>query len=502
MKTPGPDEQFDQGAAGPPRGVRTMAIVRWALVALMGLIAVGSVMSYYGGFGGRTSAGSHAGDKLYYCPMHPQIVQDHPGECPICSMTLVPKPQGPVKPSATMQPQTAVGKYYCPMHPHITSDDPNAKCDLCGGMKLVPRPANGPPAAASRVPGLVPIDLPIERVQKIGIRTERVTRQSLMGEFRAVGVVEADERGLASISARFSGWIEQLLVSETGQRVKRGQPLATIYSPEVLQAQQELLTALGWTASGTSPALPHHETTAPLGGLVADARQRLELLGISPQEIEAVVRSRKPHKAIAIRSPVDGHVIGKQAVMGMSVSPGMPLFEVANLSNVWVVAEIYESDLKRVRVGQPARFQVSAYPGETFSGKVKFLSPTLDAGSRTLRARLEFRNRPGPAGLRLLPGMFGNVLLDVPATAGLLVPSEAVVDTGDVQYVFVAHPGGHFEPRRVKIGARLEDRMEITQGLSEGETVVTTANFLIDSESRLRAAIEGQSAPIPEQPAR
>ena len=388
------------------------------------------------------------------------------------------------------------------MHPHVTSDDPNAKCDPCGGMKLVPRPATDAGAAAqapsSPVPGLVPLDIPIERVQKIGVRTARVTRQSVMGDFRTVGVVEADERGLASISPRFSGWIEQLLVSETGQRVKRGQPLATIYSPEVLQAQQELLTALGWTSRPTDPSLPHHDSTAPLEGLVADARHRLELLGISAQEIDAIVKTRKPHRAIAIRSPVDGHVIAKNAVLGMSVSPGVPLFEVADLSNVWVVAEIYESDLSRIRVGQPARFEVSAYPEETFSGKVKFLYPTLDTSSRTLRARLEFRNRPGPAGLKLRPGMYGSVLLDLPATTGLMVPSEAVVDTGDVQYVFVAHPGGHFEPRRVKVGARLEDRMEIAQGLSEGETVVTTANFLIDSESRLRAAIEGQSPPASE----
>jgi membrane fusion protein, copper/silver efflux system len=493
-----------------PKGVRTMSLVRWALVALVGLIATGSVLSYFGFGFGASHSGSLAGAKLFYCPMHPQIVQDHPGECPICNMTLVPKPEGPVTPSATMQPAKAdaggvqaaqpgkigPGKFYCPMHPQVSSDDPNAKCDLCGGMKLVPKPAGaapaaGAPPAAAPLPGLVPVDIPLERVQKIGVRTEKVTRQSLVGDLRTSGVVEANERGLANISPRFSGWIEELHVSETGQAVKRGQSLATIYSPEVLQAQQELLTALGWSGRPAASALPHHGESAPMEGLVADARHRLELLGISAQEIEAIVRNRKPQRAIAIRSPVAGHVIAKNAVAGMSVSPGLPLFEVADLSTVWVIAEVYESDLKRVRVGQPARFEVTAYPGETFSGKVKFTHPTLDSSSRTLRVRVEFRNRPGAAGLKLRPGMYGNVLLDLPATTGLMVPADALVDTGDLQYVFVAKPGGRFEPRRVKPGARMEDRIEVLEGLAEGETVVTTANFLIDSESRLRAAVEG-----------
>ncbi len=235
---------------------------------------------------------------------------------------------------------------------------------------------------------------------------------------------------------------------------------------------------------------------------MGDARRRLELLGISPQEIDAVIKTRKPQRAIAIRSPVDGHVITKNAVVGMSVSPGVPLFEVANLATVWVLAEVYESDLKRIQVGQTARFESSAYPGETFTGKVKFVYPTLDPQSRTLRVRLEFRNRPGPAGLRLRPGMYGDVLLDLPAADGLMVPAEALVDTGDMQYVFVAKPEGRFEPRRVRSGARQDDRVEIVEGLAEGEKVVTTANFLIDSESRLHAAIGGQAAPAPASDAR
>ena len=443
----------------PPAGVRSMAIIRWALVGLMAILAAGSILSV---FGARQKPDTSAQAAVYYCPMHPQIQQDHPGECPICGMTLVLKPTGATSAAApTMNP-------------------------------------TGAPAAPSPA-GLVPVDIPLDRVQKIGVRTARVTRQALGGGFRSAGVVQADERGLANISPRFAGWIETLEVSETGQRVKRGQALATIYSPEVLQAQQELLTALGWTDTG-SGAQPHH--AGPLEGLVGDARRRLELLGISPPEIDAIIKTRKPQRAIAIRSPVDGHVITKNAVVGMSVSPGLPLFEVANLATVWVLAEVYESDVKRIQVGQTARFDSSAYPGDTFTGKVKFVYPTMDAQSRTLRVRLEFRNRPGPAGLKLRPGMYGDVLLDLPASTGLTVPAEAVVDTGAEQYVFVARTGGRFEPRRVRTGGRQEEQVEIVEGLAEGETVVTTANFLIDSESRLHAAIGGQATPPPATDAR
>jgi membrane fusion protein, copper/silver efflux system len=431
--------------AGQPPGVRTMGALRWILVAVMGLVAAGSVL-YAVGISmpeSRTAPKT----KLYYCPMHPQIVQDHPGECPICSMTLVPKPDAPM-----VQPV----------------------------------------ASARSVPGLATVEIPVDRVQKIGVRTAPVARRPLVSDLRTVGVVEANERGLAQISPRFSGWIEELLVSETGQRVKRGQPLATIYSPDVLQAQQELLTALGWSAGAQPGALPHHTQLGSPEGLVADARRRLELLGISPQEIDAIVRTRKPQRALPLRSPVDGHVIGKRAIAGMSVSPGMPLFEVADLSTVWVMADVFESDVRRVQVGQPARFEVTAYQGEVFAGKVKFVYPTVDPSSRTLRVRLEVRNRPGPGGLELRPGMYGNISLDLPEKTGLMVPSDAVVDTGEIQYVFVVRGAGKFEPRQVKVGTRGDELTEIISGVAEGDVVVTTANFLIDSESRLRAAVEGR----------
>lgn len=447
------------GAEEPPRGVRTMAIVRWILVAITAVIAAGSILttcSRPGGGGATTSSSSE--EQLWTCPMHPAIVQDHPGECPICGMTLVPKAKG------------------------------NAG---------IAHPTTGGNRAAT-VPGLSPVDLTPERVQLIGMKTAAVTREALGGELRTVGVVAPSERGLAQITTRFAGWIQKLLVAETGERVRRGQALATIYSPDVLRAEQEMLVAAGWNTAAAPDAKPTHADLhggdGLAAGMVANARRRLELLGISSQEIDEVLRTGKAVEAIAIRSPAEGYVVGKNAVAGVAVQPGTVLFEVADLSQVWVTADVYEQDIARIHVGQPARLELAAYPGEAHTGKVRFIYPLLDANNRTLRVRLEFKNRTDRNGPRLRPGMYGAVYLDLPATAGLTVPAEAVVDTGETQYLFVAKGGGHFEPRLVKIGAHGKDRVEIASGVAEGETVVTTGNFLIDSESRLRAAIEGQTS--------
>jgi len=496
----------DESPPAPPRGARTMATVRWVLVVVAAIVATGSILHFAGVHFGDTKSASSG--QLYYCPMHPSVVQDHPGECPICSMTLVPKPEGKAKPPTVAKPAASAagpavgGKYYCPMHPNRTSDDPNARCPDCG-MKMELRPAAaGAPAAESAPPtagvaGLSDVDLTPDRIQLIGMRTAKVTREAIGGELRTTGVVEPNERGLAQVTTRFAGWIQKLAVSETGERVRRGQVLATIYSPDVLRAEQELLVARGWTGSGSGEAKPPHEHDDFTASLDTNARRRLELLGISAQEIDEVLRTGKVVEAIAIRSPVEGYVVGKNAVVGVAVQPGTVLFQVADLSQVWVSADVYEQDISRAQVGQRARLELSSFPGEAHTGKVKFIYPVLDAGNRTLKVRLEFKNRFDRNGPRLKPGMYGTIYLDLPATSGLMVPAEAVVDTGETHYLFVAKDGGHFEPRMVKVGARVKDRVEIVSGVAEGETVVTTGNFLVDSESRLRAAIEGQTGSEP-----
>jgi Cu(I)/Ag(I) efflux system membrane fusion protein len=446
-ETPADSPPAEPAPEGPPPGVRAMAIVRWFLVLFTGVVAVGTILHFSGA---RLGASKHAAPvQLYTCPMHPAIVLDHPGECPICGMTLVPKASG----AAATEP-------------------------------------SGP---ASAVPGLSGVDLTPERIQLIGMRTAVVKREALGGELRTVGLVEASERGLAQVTTRFAGWVQTLKVSATGERVQRGQVLATIYSPDVLRAEQELLITRGWKSGPAPGAAGSHEHDGFVAGLDDNARRRLELLGISGQEIDEIVKSGKPTEAIAIRSPVEGYVVGKNAVAGVAVQPGTVLFQVADLSTVWVTADVYERDIPRIHVGQRARLELASFPGEMHTGKVQFLYPTLDPATRTLKARIEFKNRSDRSGPRLRPGMYGTVHLDLPAATGLIVAAEAVVDTGEMHYLFVDKGGGHFEPRVVRVGARSQDRVEILSGVAEGETVVTTGNFLVDSESRLRAAIEGRT---------
>ncbi|MDB4976271.1 MAG: putative Co/Zn/Cd efflux system rane fusion protein [Myxococcaceae bacterium] len=453
---PAPDQAaqpaFEEGEEAPPRGVVVMAIVRWGLVLAMAVAAAASLLHGFGERAGTQQAGANA--QPYYCPMHPSVVQDQQGDCPICNMTLVLRPaQGAERASTTMDPAQ--------------------------------KPAAAPVSGLPR--GLSPLELSDERVQLIGMRTARVRRGAMPSALQAVAVVSANESAVSSVQTRFSGWIEQLQVAQTGQTVRQGQLLARIYSPELLTAQQELLHARAW--QGASDAV----TGSAPGTLLDNARTRLLLLGMAPSELAEVERTAKPHRLVELRAPTRGYVADKSAVLGLYVQPGTELFRIADLSRVWAVLEVFERDAGRVQLGQQATVTLAAYPGESFAGTITFIAPTLSPETRTLRARVELKN---PA-QKLKPGMFGNVSVaeaqDGSATT-LLIPREALVDLGQQQYVFVAREAGHFEPRSVKVGARVGDDVQVLSGLSEGETVVTTGNFLLDSESRLRAAVAGQGA--------
>ena len=239
--------------------------------------------------------------------------------------------------------------------------------------------------------------------------------------------------------------------------------------------REALQQQIGGTPAGTA------------GNLDQDARKRLELLGMAPQDIAELAKAGRPFTSTPIRTPVSGYVARRGALSGLYFTPGTELFQIADLSSVWVIADIYEYDMSRVKVGQKASLALGAYPGQRFAGRVQFIYPAVNPESRTLQARMEFRN----PGLKLRPGMYGDVVIDLDASQGLVVPTESIVDTGELQYVFIGKSGGRFEPRLVKRGARTEGRIQVLEGLAEGETVVTTANFLVDSESRLRAAVEG-----------
>lgn len=371
-------------------------------------------------------------------------------------------------------------KYHCPMHPSYISDKPG-DCPICG-MKLVPIQEQEEAITVS-VPGLAEVKISPERQQLIGVKTGAVERRALDKTIRTVGKVDYDERNLAHVHTRIEGWIKKLFVNYTGQLVKKGQPLFTIYSPEVVATQEEYLLAL--RAKKSLQDNPFQDVASGSAALLEAARRRLLLWEISEAQIAELERTGKPFTEVVIASHSSGFVIEKKALEGMRVEAGEDLYVIADLSDVWVYADIYEYELPLVKVGQEATVSLSYYPGETFQGKVVYIYPYLETQTRTAKVRIEF---PNP-GWRLKPGMFANVEIETERGEGLVVPGSAVLDSGERKIVFVDRGEGRFEPREVKLGGRAGEGFEVLQGLSEGERVITSANFLIDSESQIKAAL-------------
>jgi membrane fusion protein, copper/silver efflux system len=496
MDEPGPSPERDElpeGEEQAPPGTRAMALVRWGLVVLMAFAAAGAWVHH------ASSSGVHSAARdRFHCPMHPSVVMEHEGECPICGMDLVPFDEAsapPVRTASAERPAPApagrASRFTCPMHLAFVTEDPKARCPDCG-MKLVPA-GSGADVDASGGPvlGLADVDLTQDRIQLSGLRTAVAAREPLSTTIRTVGFVTATERGLVSVTARFSGWIESLGVGETGQLVEKGAVLAAVYSPEMLSAQQVFLNAVRWSGERRPGSTPSSASpSGPASDLERDARQRLELLGIAAEDVRAIQESGQTQRAVSLRAPARGYIARKNAVRGVYVQPGSELFQIADLSTVWVLADVYESEIGRVKVGQQAQLELAAWPGESFPGRVTFIYPALNTGSRTLQARIELRN----PGLKLRPGMYGDVALALDAAEAVTVPRNALVDTGELQYVFVSKGQGRFSPRRVRAGWSGDGKVAILEGLEPGERVVTTANFLLDSESRLRAALDGGGA--------
>lgn len=328
------------------------------------------------------------------------------------------------------------------------------------------------------------LKLSLDKVQKLGVRTETATLREMSRIVRAVGTIEVDERQVYTVAPKFEGWIERLHVNTTGQPVARGQPLMEVYSPDLVTAQQEYLIARKG-AESMKDGSP--EFQGSMQRLVASALQRLRNWDISDQELRQLEKEGTVRQTITLRSPVGGVVLEKPALKGMRFMPGEALYKISNLSSLWLVADVFEQDLALVRQGQPAKITVNAYPGQTFEGKVSFLYPTLTAETRTAKVRIELPNRGG----LLKPAMYANVELLAGRARGkvLTVPDSAVLDSGTRQIVLVQRGEGTFEPRQVKLGMFGDGHVEVLDGLKPGETVVTSANFLIDAESNLRAAL-------------
>jgi len=326
----------------------------------------------------------------------------------------------------------------------------------------------------------------LDRVQKLGVKTDTVARREFTHTVRAVGTIQVNERLERTIAPRFEGWIQRLLVATTGETVRRGQPLMEVYSPDLVTAQQEYVIALKGR-EGVKEAGP--EIQANMKSLAENSLQRLRNWDISDEEVQRLQQEGRPRNTITLRSPADGVVMSKPSVQGMRFMPGEPLYKIADLSSLWLHAEVFEQDLAWIAPGQEAAVRVNAYPDKVFRGKVAFVYPTVTAETRTARVRIELPN-PG----RLLkPDMYVSVeLAHRPrGEKRLTVPDSAVLDSGARQIVLVQRGEGKFEPRDVKLGQRGEGYVEVLEGLKEGETVVVSANFLIDSESNLKAAVGG-----------
>jgi len=417
----------------------------WVLVVvLMAAIAVG--VWYVRRPTGPPSAPSSqvVQEMTYTCPMHPQIRQPRPGNCPICGMKLVP-----AEPGTT----TTVGE-----------------------------------KPTSEIPGQGVIEVDPRRQQLIGVVTVPVTKRRLDRAVRTVGDVTIDESRTYDVHTKVDGWVERLYTNQTGKMVRKGQPMLTIYSPDLVSTQQEYLVALRSQQRLANSPFPEVKKSGD--SLLAATRERLRLWDIPDSEIRRLETTGEAKKTLTIYAPASGYIMEKMVTEGRMVAPAMTLLRLADLSRIWVEASVYEYEMPTVQVGQRAKLTLQAHPGTAFWGRVNYVYPTVESMTRAVKARIEFAN----PGLQLKPGMYGDVEIMVPTADQLSVPAQAVMDTGTRTVVFVKQGEGVFVPREVTVGPRAGGYYPVLRGLQEGELVVSSPSFLLDSESKLRAAAEGAMA--------
>lgn len=437
------------------------------LALLIGVGLVGLWIAYRKHGGSAPASACGPGQPAYwYDPMYPSQHFDQPGKSPFMDMQLAPKcPEG-----ASAKADAGGGEHkplywYDPMYPDKHFDQPGKSPFM--DMQLVPRmPDEGASGAA---PGTVAIDPRV--VQNLGVRLAPAEEGQFARVVDTVGLVAVDEHRIQAVQVRAAGWVEQLAVRAVGDPVQRGQLLAGVYSPALLAAQQELLIALG---SGDAD-------------LVHAARERLALFGLSESQIAHVEKSRQTERRVNYYAPFDGYVMELGARQGSAVQPETMLFQLADLGTVWVNAEVPETQAAWIKPGDHAQAEVPALPGERFDGQVDYVYPELSAATRTLKLRVVFKNDRK----LLRPGMFAAVhLLGVPKEQVLMVPTEAVIKTGQRSVVIVADDGSHFHPALVRVGAEYAGKSEIIEGLTLGQQVVASGQFLIDSEANLRGAFD------------
>jgi RND family efflux transporter MFP subunit len=431
--------------------------------------------------GGGAATKTEAAKPQYQCPMHPTYVSDRPGQCPICKMDLVPIQVTPSSPG-----ERKVLYYRSPMDPSVHSDVPQKDAM---GMDFVPVCEDE--ATSPVVAGRAMVALSPERRQLLGVRSEAVSRRRLDRTIRTVGRVAMDERRVHHVHTKYEAYIENLYVNFTGQMVRRGDHLAALYSPELVATQREYVLAYQMqerlAASGIA--------SVAKGGadLLEAARQRLLFWDMDPADIDALERTGKVQRTVDLHADLPGYVIQKNVVHGMRVMPADILFDIADLSAVWILADVYESDLATVALGMSAEVTLPYQPGRTWRGRITFINPTVEPGTRTVKVRIEVANE----GYALKPDMFADVVLHRDLGEALFVPESAVLKPGDRQIVFLDPGDGRLEPREIQTSVRVEGGYAVLSGIAEGDRVVTSANFLIDSESSLKAVLSSMGAAAP-----
>jgi Cu(I)/Ag(I) efflux system membrane fusion protein len=335
------------------------------------------------------------------------------------------------------------------------------------------------------------VEITPEQQKLIGVKTVKVALRPVQKVIRTVGRIEADEGRQATINSKVEGWIEKLYVETTGSHVRKGQPLAEIYSPELVATQQEFLNALKWTKESSGANLANKQGATPelsqmlakdAKAMLAASRQRLLLWDISAGQIKSIEKSGNTIRTLTLYSPVSGFITQKMAVAGMKVMPGEKLFDVADLSNLWVIADIYESELALIKVGNKALITLTYLPGKELPSQIDYIYPSISAETRTVKVRLKLANLES----KLKPQMFGNVEIKINLGRKLMIPESAVIDTGKGMVAYVDLGNGAFEPREIKAGLRTDGYIEVLRGLTEGEKIVSAANFLVDSEAQLK----------------
>jgi RND family efflux transporter MFP subunit len=362
--------------------------------------------------------------------------------------------------------ETKKERYHCPMHPTYISDKPG-DCPICG-MRLVPIEEEGQ-KESNKTQGEIKIDA--TKQQLIGVKKEKVQIRKLDKIIRTVGKVNYNETKLVIVNTKISGWIEKIFLDYTGKFVKKGEPLVAIYSPDLVSTQEEYLIAM--------------KNNSENDALTLSIKNRLALWDIKETDIKKLEKTGQIMKTMIIYSPIDGFVMEKDVLQGKYIMQGEMLYKVADLRTVWITANFYEYEIPYLKTGQNVELNLSYYPGEKFIGKINYVYPYLEPETRTIQARLEFKNPD----YKLKPEMFANVELHISLGNVLALSEEAVIDSGTKKIVFVDNGDGYFAPREITLGEKVEDYYVIKEGLTEGEIVVTSGNFLIDSESKLKSAL-------------